>query len=190
MSCGGFFVNASGVISIDRFIFLMLHMLMARKINKTITPEDIAASKRCFDLWKKKKDEMGINQEQLGELMGVTQSTISSWFHGRTPIGTNALLKFAAVFDVPPTEIRPEFEHGAFSGELSPDTLRIAKKIETLPEGVRQDLERTIDNILNSNYIGFIQQVGRIQRESQAIPAQKVRNRASLTPRFPRKKKA
>lgn len=126
------------------------------KTKNKLTRLDIQAAERAYSIWKQKKDELHLTQQKLAEIIGVTQGAISSWFHGYTAIGTNGLLKLAKVLGVEPTDIRPEFEYKAFSDDIPQDIIRIARKLETLPEGVRSDIERTIDTIIDSNYATFL----------------------------------
>lgn len=148
---------------------------MPKGRKNKLTVLDKQAADNAYKLWTIKKKELDITQAELAKMIGVTQGAISSWFHGYTAIGTNALLKLSKVLEVDPTDIRPEFEYGALSGEISPDVLRIAQKLETLPEGVRGDIERTIDSIMKSNYALFLKNVASIP--SKPTPKKKINSK-------------
>lgn len=141
---------------LNRKIDSYLAVNTVKKGKRKITPADLKAAENLYKLWQLKKKELNLTQKELAELMGVTQGSLSSWFHGYAAIGTNALLKFSRFLGVAPTEIRPDFAYTDSVADLSPDVIRMANKLQGLPEGVRLDIERTIDNIINSNYAVFI----------------------------------
>lgn len=154
----------------------------SKESGRRLTPQDIDASKRLYNLWKLKRADLGYqNQGELAKQIGVTQGAISHWMTGKAAIGVGALLKLSAALKIDPTEINPDFEYTKITSDLSPDVARIAQKLETLPEGVRSDIERTIDSIMQSNYMSFIKRVNEINQNNhkvrlteQRIPASRI----------------
>lgn len=131
---------------------------MAKK-PRNITAEDRRAAENAKRIWLQKKSILGLNQKGLAELMNVNQGTIAGWLNGHVAIGTNALLMLAEILHVSPSDIRPEFQYDALSSVLPDDVSRIAQKLKGLPAGVRLDIERTIDSLVNSNYALFLNYV-------------------------------
>lgn len=124
--------------------------------TRFMTDLDFDAARNAKKIWIKKKSELGLNQTKLANLMGVSQGSVASWFNGHLPIGTDSLLALAKILKVDPREIRPEFQYAVTSASFPSDVTRIAQKLCALPQGVRSDLERTIDTILESNYVQFV----------------------------------
>ncbi len=78
------------------------------KAKRRITSADLAASRRLADLWKRKANVIGKTQEEVAGELGWSQSAISQYIRGTTPIGVEAALKLAAYFKVDVSEIRPD----------------------------------------------------------------------------------
>jgi SOS-response transcriptional repressor LexA len=85
--------------------------------KKQITPEDLVAAKLLrmhWWRWQKERVAKGLprlSQETVGKQLGMTQGAISQYLCGATPLGTEAVFKFAKLMDINPVEIRPEFEY-------------------------------------------------------------------------------
>lgn len=79
---------------------------------------------------------------------------MSHYLTGRTPIGTVATLKFAEIFEVHPTEIRPDFQYTNVStSELPADVLKLATRLAMFNKEVRHDVEKTVEALLErGNY--------------------------------------
>lgn len=110
------------------------------RTRKRIPENDKKAAIRAYELWKEVKAKTGMTQAHLATKMGCTQGALSSWFHGFTPIGTDALLKMSAIFGVSPTEIRPEFEYSVAvdASNASPTKGELLKIIDKMsPEAQR-----------------------------------------------------
>lgn len=84
-------------------------MNIDRKGN-SLTSEDKQAAKRLRDLWEAKKRERGLTQEKAGEAMDMGQGAISHYLHGRLKLTPAAVLKWSALLDVDPREIRPDWD--------------------------------------------------------------------------------
>jgi len=86
---------------------------MGNKRNrKPLTQEDIRASEnlsRLYRAWKLRHP--GINQDEIAEDMGFkSQGIVSQHLNAHTPLSVNAVLKWAELLGVKPTDIRPEFD--------------------------------------------------------------------------------
>lgn len=80
-----------------------------RKGNR-LTPEDKDAAERLRHVWETKRREKGLTQEKAGEAMDIGQGAVSHYLHGRLKLTPAAVLKWSALLDVDPREIRPDWE--------------------------------------------------------------------------------
>jgi SOS-response transcriptional repressor LexA len=79
--------------------------------RKPLSAKDKAAAARLKRIWSEKKDELDLKQDRAAELLGFnTQGAVSHYINGYTPLNTDAVLKFAKLLRVSPTDIRPEIE--------------------------------------------------------------------------------
>jgi transcriptional regulator with XRE-family HTH domain len=117
---------------------VLLNALMPQKTKRREpTAEELAESARLRSIYMAKRDELGLNQTSLGELMGFsTQSAVSQYMHG-LPMSMDVILKFAHHLKVDPAEIRPDFWDSIPlrdpSGDISADSLAWAQMLEQLP---------------------------------------------------------
>jgi transcriptional regulator with XRE-family HTH domain len=72
------------------------------------TPESREESVRLAPYWRKAKNELGLTQVKLAEILGVGQSSITRWLNGKQPIPNERLIELATILRFDPTEIRPE----------------------------------------------------------------------------------
>lgn len=130
-----------------------------KKTNRNITEADKRAASRLSELWRVyKKKNPGESQESIGSRAEMTQSAVSQYMRGAIPLNLEAVLKFAALFNVPPATIRddiPELakhtvlpllvkQPPARYDNLSSDALDIAKAWSLLPAGRRQCIKDQI----------------------------------------------
>lgn len=79
--------------------------------RKPLSDADRQAAANLKEIWGAKKDALKLTQDKAAELLGfATQGAVSHYLNGRTPLNTDAVLKFAALLDVSPTAIRPDLE--------------------------------------------------------------------------------
>lgn len=84
------------------------HKLRVMK-RKPLSQADQAAAANLRRLWEEKKSGLGLTQEKAAEEMGFkTQAAVSHYLSGYTPLNTDAVLKFAALLNVHPSQIRED----------------------------------------------------------------------------------
>lgn len=77
--------------------------------RKPLSNADKAAAINLRRIWDDRKDALGLTQDSAADKMGFgTQGAVSHYLNGYTPLNTDAVLKFAALLKVSPTEIRPD----------------------------------------------------------------------------------
>jgi len=86
--------------------------LMSEKRAKAakMTPADEAAGSALRALWDARASRLGLTQETAGAALGMNQSATSQYLNSKIPIGLEACIKWAALLQCDPGEIRPEFE--------------------------------------------------------------------------------
>lgn len=94
--------------------------------KKPLDIKDQEAAERLRKIWNEKKVTLRLTQEKAADALGFeTQSTVSQYLNGKNPLGTDAVLKFAALLQVRPEEIKPELaelmNYVRKSGEYSED---------------------------------------------------------------------
>lgn len=99
---------------------------MGKARRRNLTDADRRAAARVNELWKEYKSKHpGITQEIAADKAGFTQSAFSQFLKGRVPIRISPAQKFARLFGVAPTEIRPDLVHAAYTlGEATALTAR------------------------------------------------------------------
>lgn len=124
-------------------------MAKKRKKGKPLTAADKEAARRLKQLrLKSGKSQPQVaaayNREGAGEDT-VSQGYISQLENAVTRIGPMATLKLARIFEVSPTDIRPDFAYtDLVPGELPPDVLKIAAEIAMFDKTVRDDIAETV----------------------------------------------
>lgn len=79
--------------------------------RKPLSKADLAAAAALKKIWDEKKKALGLNQQDAAPLLGFnTQGAVSHYLNGRTPLNTDAVLKFAKLLHVAPTDIRPDLD--------------------------------------------------------------------------------
>lgn len=84
------------------------HRIRAMK-RKPLSPADAAAAANLRRIWDEKKKGLGLTQEKAAAALGFnTQAAVSHYLSGYTPLNTDAVLKFAALLKVQPSQIRED----------------------------------------------------------------------------------
>lgn len=79
--------------------------------KKPLDIKDQEAAERLRKIWDEKKVLLRLTQEKAADALGFeTQSTVSQYLNGKNPLGTDAILKFAALLGVKPEDIKPELK--------------------------------------------------------------------------------
>ncbi|BCU91133.1 hypothetical protein YP72344_26280 [Yersinia pseudotuberculosis] len=80
-------------------------------MSRKITEQDKQAALRLRTIWDSKREELGLTQEKAAEHLGFnTQGAVSQYLNAKTPLNTDAVIKFSALLRVEPEEIKPELE--------------------------------------------------------------------------------
>lgn len=87
-------------------------MRMGRSAKKVeLSAADVAAAERLWAIWNRKKGELDLTQQKVGDLMGgITQGGVGHYLHGRAALNLEAVLKFASILRVDPREIRDDLD--------------------------------------------------------------------------------
>ena len=75
--------------------------------RRPLTQAEKDAAMRLSAIWQAKKKKLGITQETAAAQFGCNQSTISHYLTGRIPLNVAAILKFAQILRINPSEIDP-----------------------------------------------------------------------------------
>lgn len=77
--------------------------------RKPLSDADREAAQNLRRIWDKKKSNLKLTQDAAAEKLGfTTQGAVSHYLNGYTPLNTDAVLKFAALLEVQPDDIRPD----------------------------------------------------------------------------------
>jgi hypothetical protein len=127
-------------------------MANKKKPNRTITPADKKAAENLRRIWAQKKDKLGLTQEEVGQdAFGSNQSLISQYLAGTIALNPVAVMKFAKVLECSPLDIRKDLEELMDRDEgLSPEAKAVARKWQSLPSRLRDDVKKHIDNLLEA----------------------------------------
>lgn len=76
-------------------------------------------------IWDENKKALGLTQEKAAAAMGFnTQAAVSHYLSGYTPLNTDAILKFAALLKVKPSQIREDIGELLAPATRYPDAIR------------------------------------------------------------------
>lgn len=78
-------------------------------MRKPISTKQTQWAENLQRIWFEKKKHLNLTQEKAGDLLGWTQGAVGHYLNGRTPLNTDAKIKFAKLLDVAVTDIDPEF---------------------------------------------------------------------------------
>jgi transcriptional regulator with XRE-family HTH domain len=109
------------------------------KRQRTLTDADRRAAAKVRGLWAEyQKKNPGVSQELAASRAGMGQSAFSQFLRGTVPMRVAPVLKFAKLFSVDPTEIRPDITALAYSAAREVDTPHAAQPAATYG-GVSQE---------------------------------------------------
>lgn len=119
-----------------------------------LTPKARVAQQNLLRLWRGWRQDTGMRQADLAEMMGVGQSVVSQYLHGRISLNTDAVLRFADALGVSHDEIWPGIvpANRAVEDVLSPDTVSLAREIERLSERDRKVVQAVISKFAVARY--------------------------------------
>lgn len=137
----------------------------SKMMNRHLNAADRDAADRLRRIWNAKKGELRLTQERAAAVFGRTQSLISAYLVGRAALGPVAVLKFAHLLQVKPTDIRPDFAFSLVPGDIPQDVIELAIKVAALPPDVRQDIAATVELLGKSSYAALLT---RFKREKEA----------------------
>lgn len=89
--------------------------------KKPLTAEQLADAARLKLIYSSKRKELGINQEDIAEKLGVNQSAVSHYLNGVNPLNPNAVAAFAKILQVHAGEISPSIANQIMSLAQSTD---------------------------------------------------------------------
>jgi len=116
--------------------------------KRTITEDQKEAARRLKRIWEQKRESLGITQDRVAELFGwANASAVSQYLSGTVGLNVEAVLRFAKVLKVHPTEIMPELEEllpkdaaHAATEDKAGEALKLALSILELPSSQRAAL--------------------------------------------------
>ena len=117
--------------------------------RRPLTAKEKLVQTRLREIWQAKKKSLDLTQEKAAHLFGwASQGAVGAYLLGRTPVNTDALLKFAKLLDVKPTDIDPDFQWGDITismaygaGKTDTDAM-----IRSIIEGSKTEQPATTNN--------------------------------------------
>lgn len=94
--------------------------------KRPLTEVESAECKKLRAIYNEKKRDLGLSQERLGELIGITQSGVNMYLSGKNALNLPIARQFADALNVP---------IGAFSPRLASDLLEIVRSIVNSENG-------------------------------------------------------
>lgn len=73
-----------------------------------LTQADVQAAANLRAIWNRKARDLNLTQAGAASSLGIGQSAVSQYLNARIPLGVAITLKWAALLEVDPTEIRPD----------------------------------------------------------------------------------
>lgn len=151
---------------------------------------DRAASARLFAKWQAIPAAERPSQDRIAQYLGITQSAVSQYFHGKTRLNYRAVLGFAQILRCAPTDIRtdlpemaalPGIPEGAVTYELLRDSgwpFKFGKpRFDRLSQDERQQIENVMVTLLKE-----------FERRARLLKALKAASPSHQSARLPKKK--
>lgn len=91
--------------------------------------------RRELESWKRKerqREGKAPSQQEIGHRLGMTQGAVSQYLNAKIHIGTDALLKWSNLLNIPPQKIDPAFTYTAENAGLY-NTERAGIELTTVP---------------------------------------------------------
>jgi len=92
----------------------------------------------------------GLTQKELGDKIGLTRESISSYEAGRSLLLVTTLLDMASILKVKVNEILG-IEHQTTEITISRRWAKRMDIIESLPESIKKHILRTLDDVIKAN---------------------------------------
>ncbi len=81
--------------------------------RRQLTAQQKIAQQRLREIWHAKKKRLDLTQEKAAHLIGwSSQGAVASYLNGRIGLNTDAIMKFAKLLEVKPSDIDPDFQWG------------------------------------------------------------------------------
>lgn len=111
--------------------------------NRTITEHDKKNAARLAALWKAKKGALNLTQTSAAKKMGYeAQPLVSMHLNAKVALNTDAILKWAQLLQVAPTDIDPSLSSlGITSSKLRPVKVAITTRMSGEPSGPFEAVE-------------------------------------------------
>jgi transcriptional regulator with XRE-family HTH domain len=101
---------------------------MSTKNKRPLTPDERIKAQKLSTLWQKQKLELGLSQQKLSKMLGISQPTLSQYFNGIIPLNTDFIILISSVLRVSPAEIDPKLSKVktllSIRSQISPQRLR------------------------------------------------------------------
>ncbi len=105
---------------------------------------------RLMPYWWKARRELGLTQDKIAALLGVTQGAVHKWLAGKQRVPNERLLELAPLLRFDPTEIRPDLARFVkpLSG-MSPseDALMMAHMFDKLDDQAKAAVETVVSGL-------------------------------------------
>lgn len=88
---------------------------------------------------KKYRKQQGLNQQQLAELLGVTNRAVSNWESGANGVDIELIPEICKILKIGPNEF-----FDTPSDQPSPETIALARRIEALDAASREFVETCV----------------------------------------------
>ena len=139
--------------------------------ERVLTDADHRALDKVRKLWAEyQKKHPGVSQDEAAHLAGMGQSAFSQFIRGAVPMRVSPVLKFAKLFGVPATEIRPDIAELAQAGapgatvarepsaeySVTPEALEVAKVFDRLDAEARQHVKTQVRLLLERHHHGSV----------------------------------
>lgn len=73
---------------------------VAKSENNKLTDEELAECRALKELFESKKKGLKLTQDSVGGMMGISQSAVGHYLHGRNALNLQAAVKFANILQV------------------------------------------------------------------------------------------
>lgn len=127
-----------------------------REGKRKLTETELAECHALRSLFRERKKPLGLTQESIGVAMGISQSAVGHYLHGRNPLNIQAALTFARLLQVNVADFSPRLakqaENLAVRVSLSRDHSvreREPSHFYRLPKGTRIEVKSFAQIISN-----------------------------------------
>lgn len=136
--------------------------LAMTEIIRHITQKDRAHARQLNNIWRMKKEPLGLTQVKAAKVLGIGQSAVSQYLTGRIALNTDMILAFAKILRCSPIEISPDLVEYLLEMESEMVWIKTEDKTPRSGQHVMFPFDKHVESGTYTRKDGFKTRTGRL----------------------------